>query len=66
MLPSRVRVSMTTRTVSPSRRRPIGPPASASGPTWPMHAPVETPEKRASVISVIVLPISRCLSAEVT
>ena len=35
-----------------SRRRrslPIGPPASASGPTWPMHAPVDTPEKRASV-----------------
>ena len=28
---------------------PIGPPASASGPTWPMQAPVDTPEKRASV-----------------
>ena len=39
------------------RRRslPIGPPASASGPTWPMQAPVETPEKRASVTSATCL-----------
>ena len=36
---------------SPSRSLPSGPPASASGPTWPMHGPVETPEKRASVTS---------------
>ena len=33
----------------------MGPPASASGPTWPMQAPVETPEKRASVTQRDVL-----------
>ena len=41
---------------SPSRTLPIGPPASASGPTWPMQAPVETPEKRASVRTATCLP----------
>ena len=44
----------------------MGPPASASGPTWPMQAPVETPEKRASVTSATCLPTSRYFSAEVT
>ena len=34
-------ISMFTR--SPSLTLPIVPPASASGPTWPMQAPVETP-----------------------
>ena len=48
-LASRRTRSMTIWMRSPSRTLPIGPPASASGPTWPMQAPVETPEKRASV-----------------
>ena len=58
--------STTTRIRSPSRRRPIGPPSSASGLTCPMHAPVETPEKRASVISATRRPNGRNLSAEVS
>ncbi len=41
----------------------MGPPASASGPMWPMQAPVETPEKRASVRTAICLPKLRCLRA---
>jgi len=55
---------MTICSESPSRSLPIGPPASASGPTWPMQAPVETPEKRASVSTATCLPKLRCLSAE--
>ena len=55
-LPSSRLRSMTMRMRSPSRTLPIGPPASASGPTWPMHAPVETPEKRASVSTATCLP----------
>ncbi len=43
--------------MSPSRIFPIGPPARPSGPMWPMHAPVETPEKRASVSSATCLPM---------
>ena len=65
MLPSSVLRSMTMRMRSPSRTLPTGPPASASGPTWPMQAPVETPEKRASVITATCLPQERCLSAAV-
>ena len=49
--PVRFTRSISIAIRSPSRSLPIGPPASASGPTWPMHAPVETPEKRASVSS---------------
>ena len=64
--PSSRPVSIVTRTRAPSRSRPIGPPARASGPTWPMQAPVDTPEKRASVMSVTDLPTSRCFSADVT
>ena len=52
--------------MSPSRSLPIGPPASASGPTWPMQAPVETPEKRASVTIGTVLPQGRYFSAAVS
>ena len=63
--PSKRLRSITMRIVSPSRTLPMGPPASASGPTWPMHAPVETPEKRASVITATCLPNDRCLSAAV-
>ena len=37
----------------------MGPPASASGVTWPMQAPVETPLKRASVITATCLPKSQ-------
>ena len=66
MRPSSVLRSISIRTRSPSRRRPIGPPASASGPTWPMQAPVDTPEKRASVSTGTCLPQGRCLSAEVS
>lgn len=51
---------------SPPRSRPSGPPASASGPMWPMHAPVLTPLKRASVISATSFPHGRTLSADVT
>ena len=43
----------------------MGPPARASGPTCPTHAPVETPENRASVINATCLPYDRCLSAAV-
>ena len=54
---------MTIWIRSPSRTLPIGPPASASGPTWPMHAPVETPENRASVSTATCLPKLRCFRA---
>ena len=63
--PSSLMRSTTIRIRSPSRTLPIGPPARASGPTWPMQAPVETPEKRASVSTAICLPNERCLSAAV-
>ena len=65
IVPSRRTRSTTIRIRSPSRTRPIGPPARASGPTWPMQAPVETPENRASVITAICLPNERCFRAEV-
>ena len=39
---------------------------SASGETWPMQAPVETPLNRASVSSATCLPNGRYLSAEVS
>ena len=35
---------------SPSSTSAIGPPAAASGETWPMHGPLEAPEKRPSVM----------------
>ena len=57
---------MRISTTSPSRSRPMGPPASASGLTWPMQAPVETPEKRASVITATDLPQGMNFSADVT
>src|SRR5688500_7530381 len=57
--------STTTRPVSPSRSFPLGPPASASGPTCPMHAPVLTPENRASVTTATSRPHLRNLSADV-
>ena len=60
-VPSRRTRSTTIRIRSPSRTRPIGPPARASGPTWPMQAPVETPENRASVSTATCLPKDRCL-----
>jgi len=41
-------------------------PASASGPTCPMQAPVDTPENLASVINDTYLPKLRCLRAEVS
>ena len=55
-VPSSRTRSTTMRIMSPSRTLPIGPPASASGPTWPMQAPVETPENRASVMTATCLP----------
>ena len=60
-MPSSVLRSMTISIRSPSRSLPIGPPASASGDTWPMHAPVETPLKRASVSTATCLPNGRYL-----
>ena len=57
--------SITISIRSPSRTRPIGPPWSASGPTWPTHAPVETPEKRPSVTRATCFPHGRYLSANV-
>ena len=40
----------------------MGPPISASGPMCPIQAPVDTPEKRASVSTATCLPNDRCLS----
>src|SRR5207237_472214 len=45
---------------------PIGPPARASGPMCPMQAPVETPEKRASVRTATSFPHGMCFRAAVT
>ena len=42
-LPVRVRRSTAISMMSLSRSLPIGPPASASGDTWPKQAPVDTP-----------------------
>ena len=64
--PVAVRVSISIVSVSPSRSRPIGPPASPSGPTWPMQAPVETPENRASVSRATSRAKGSCLRAPVT
>jgi hypothetical protein len=64
--PVAARVSISISIMSPSTSRPIGPPASPSGPTWPMQAPVDTPEKRASVTSATVVANGSCLSALVT
>ena len=47
---------MSSVTLSPSRSSPIGPPAAASGETWPMHAPRVPPLNRPSVISATELP----------
>ena len=44
----------------------MGPPARASGPTWPMQAPVLTPLKRPSVMTATCLPQERFFSAPVT
>ena len=49
--PSSRCLSTTISIRSPSRTLPIGPPASASGDTCPMQAPVDTPLNRASVNS---------------
>ena len=65
-VPSSVRLLMTISIKSPSRSFPIGPPASASGDTWPIQAPVDTPLKRASVTIATCFPNSRYLSAEVS
>ena len=43
--------------MSPSCRRPIGPPTAASGPTWPMQKPRVAPEKRPSVINATLSPL---------
>lgn len=54
--PSSLLVSTIISIISPSFNFPIGPPANASGPICPKQAPVETPEKRASVIKETCLP----------
>ncbi len=41
--------------VSPSSTNAIGPPRSASGATWPITRPTDPPEKRASVMSAMVM-----------
>ena len=63
--PRAARDRRASSTRSPSRSRPIGPPASASGLRWPMHGPVETPEKRPSVSTATSRPQGRSLSAMV-
>ena len=47
--------SISTVTWSPSSIRAIGPPAAASGLTWPTQGPFEAPEKRPSVRSATLL-----------
>ena len=42
-----------------------GPPGQRLGPIWPMQAPVETPENRASVTTAMCFPKERCFRAEV-
>jgi hypothetical protein len=64
-VPSSLTRSTVIATRSPSRSLPIGPPDSASGDTWPMQAPVDTPLNRASVSSATCLPNGRYLRAEV-
>ena len=64
--PSAFSRSITISIRSPSRTFPIGPPASASGETCPMHAPVETPLNRASVSTATCLQCGKCFSADVT
>ena len=64
--PSSRRVSIRTRSRSPSRSLPSGPPAQASGLMWPMQGPVDTPENRPSVISATLSPSFWPESAEVT
>ncbi len=44
---------MSIEMTSPSRTSAIGPPAAASGETWPMAAPRVAPEKRPSVMSAV-------------
>ena len=41
--------------VSPSWMSAIGPPIAASGDRWPITSPTDPPEKRASVISAMVM-----------
>nr|GFD11802.1 hypothetical protein [Tanacetum cinerariifolium] len=50
------RFGMSISTLSPSRTRPIAPPAAASGEAWPMDRPEVPPEKRPSVNSAQALP----------
>jgi hypothetical protein len=39
--------------VSPSSSQAIGPPAMASGETWPMQGPRVAPEKRPSLTTAV-------------
>ena len=54
-----VRAPGSITMVSPSRTAAIGPPRAASGETWPIRMPCETPEKRPSVISATSSPRPR-------
>ena len=47
---------MSNVTMSPSRTAAIGPPAAASGATWPAIRPRVAPEKRPSVTSATESP----------
>ena len=51
----RVRAGMSMLMMSPSRTAAMGPPACASGETWPMAAPRVAPLKRPSVMSATSL-----------
>ena len=52
----RGRWTRTARGSAGSTSLPIGPPASPSGPMWPMHAPRVPPENRPSVIKTTLSP----------
>jgi hypothetical protein len=49
----------STMIVSPFSMSAIGPPRHASGATWPITRPTDPPEKRASVMSAIVIVFRR-------
>ena len=57
--------SMSMEISSPSRTRAMGPPAAASGLTWPTQGPLLAPEKRPSVMSATDLASPMPQMAEV-
>lgn len=51
-----VRASVSISMMSPSSMMAIGPPAAASGETWPIQRPRVPPEKRPSVMRAALMP----------